>query len=59
MNIYKKGNIVSYWDEILSEEEYLKLYDKVKEEVLFDLLRDKYAKMILNKGSKEGSKDVI
>lgn len=46
MNIYRKSNIISYWDEVLSKEEYEKLYNEIKYEILNDLLRSKYVDMI-------------
>ena len=46
MNIYRKGNIVNYWDEIISKDEYDEIYDKIKMKVLNDIFKDSFLKMI-------------
>lgn len=46
MNIYRKGNIVNYWDEIISKDEYDEIYDEIKMKVLNDIFKDSFLKMI-------------
>ena len=51
MELYNRNNVVNLWDNIISKEEWEKLYDEVREKVLYDLFRDKYAKMVLDGSS--------
>ena len=53
MNIYKKDNIINYWDEIIPKSYYKKLYNQIKFEVLNDIFREEIVKMIDSNLSKE------
>lgn len=46
MNIYNKKNIINFWDEILPKSYYKKLYDEIKYEVLNDIFKEEYSKLI-------------
>lgn len=53
MKVYKKSNIINYWDNILSEEDWNKLYNEVRKEILNDLLKEKYVEIIMKDGNTE------
>lgn len=55
MKLKNKENIVSGY-EILSEEDWEKIYNEVRKEVISNLIREKYIKVIL-KGDKESEID--
>ena len=55
MKLKYKENIVSGY-EILSEEDWEKIYNEVRKEVIGNLIREKYIKVIL-KGDKESEID--
>ena len=46
MNIYNKNNIINFWDEILPKSYYKKLYDEIKYEILNDIFKEEYSKLI-------------
>ena len=46
----KLYNTINLWDDVLSKEDWDKLYDEVKKEVLTDILKEKYVDLIMNNG---------
>lgn len=54
--IYKKGNIINHWDNIISDKDWEKIYNEVRKEVISNLIKEKYIKVIL-KGDKESEID--
>lgn len=48
MKLYNRNNIINLWDGVLSKEDWDKLYDEVKKEVLTDILKEKYVDLIMN-----------
>tara|TARA_R110000803_G_scaffold117809_1_gene186263 strand:- start:30 stop:227 length:198 start_codon:yes stop_codon:yes gene_type:complete len=48
LNIYKKSNIINQWDDIISKEEWDKLYYEVRKEVVEDIIKEKYVELIIN-----------
>lgn len=50
MKLYNRNNIINLWDDVLSKEDWDKLYDEVKKEVLTDILKEKYVDLIMNNG---------
>ena len=46
MKVFDKQNIINYWDEIISKEDYIKLYRQIRKEVLDDLFKEHFSKMI-------------
>jgi|TARA_R110000737_G_scaffold352307_1_gene397758 hypothetical protein len=48
MKIYKKGNVVNVWDEIIDNKSYYKLGMEVKENIIYKIVREKYSKMIMD-----------
>ena len=56
MKLFDKNNIVNYWDEIIPKEVYMKLYKQIRKEILNDLFKDHFVKMI-DKNLDDISKD--
>ena len=56
MKLYKKDNIVNLWDNIISDKDWEKLYNEVRKEVISNLIKEKYIKVIL-KGDEESEID--
>ena len=48
MKIYKKNNIINQWDDIISKDEWKKLYNEVRKEVIEDIIKEKYVDLIIN-----------
>jgi len=46
MKVFDKQNIINYWDEIISKDDYIKLYRQIRKEVLDDLFKEHFSKMI-------------
>lgn len=46
MKLYDKNNIVNYWDEIIPKDVYMKLYKEIRREILNDLFKEHFVKMI-------------
>ena len=46
MKIFDKDNIINYWDELVLKDVYLKLYKEIRKEILSDLFKEHYSKMI-------------
>lgn len=46
MKLYYKNNIVNYWDEIIPKVVYMKLYKEIRREILNDLFKEHFVKMI-------------
>lgn len=48
MNIHKKSNIINQWDDIISKEEWDKLYYEVRREVVEDIVKEIYEELIFD-----------
>lgn len=46
MKVFDKENILNYWDEIISKEDYIKLYSEIRRDVMNDLFKEHFVKMI-------------